>query len=202
MSQLNMAALLAQIVTAWVALFLLWQTWRDRRRDQATTIMVAIEKDQQGVQSLTVLNEGERTVKLNAMYQLPMGAKGIPSSEEVIITYLDKPLLAPHARESIPLEGKWDFVASNDAGDPTEAEVILSIIDTRNREWIIDPRQKKPVTGTFWMRGMQLLKIMPVRGNVIVRYHPDRKAVSSPGKANDSGTYSLDAEHEHHHCSR
>lgn len=32
MSQLNAAALLAQIATAWVALFLLWQNWRDRRR--------------------------------------------------------------------------------------------------------------------------------------------------------------------------
>jgi hypothetical protein len=48
------------------------------------------------------------------MYQLPVGSKGIPDSTEVIITYLDKPLLAPRARESMPLDRKWDFMASSD----------------------------------------------------------------------------------------
>lgn len=189
MSQLNAVALLAQIVTAWVALFLLWQTWRDKRRDEATRVMVAIERDQHGAQSLAVLNEGERTIKLNAMYQLPIGARGIPdSSEVVIVTYLDKPLLAPRARESIPLDSRWDFTAVNDVGDCAEAQALLSIIDTRNTEWILISSQKKPVRGKFLMRGMQFLKIMPAHGNVIVRHHPDRKIVSTPDKADESGS--------------
>jgi hypothetical protein len=177
MSQLNAAALFAQIATAWVALFLLWQTWRDRRRDEAIKVIVAIEKDSQGKQSLVVLNEGEHTVRLNAIYQLPIGVKGIPDSGEVIITNFDKPLLSPHAQESIRLDGKWDFTAENDEGDPTEAEVALSIIDTRNREWIRTPRQKKPVTGSFYMRGMRLLKIMPAREDIICRRHPGEENV-------------------------
>ena len=188
MSQLNAAALLAQVVTAWVALFLLWQTWRDKRRDQATGVMVAIETDQHGAQSLAVLNEGERTIELNAVYQLPIGPKRIPDSSEVIITYLDKPFLSPRSHESIPLDSKWDFTAANDVGDPTEAQVVLSIVDTRNTEWILIPNQKKPVRGKFWMRGMQFLKIMPARGKIIVRHHPDRKIVSTPGKAEGSGS--------------
>jgi hypothetical protein len=149
--------------------------------------MVAVETDPHGSQSLAVLNEGERTVKLNAMYQLPIGPKGIPDSSEVIMTYLDNPLLAPNARESIPLDSKWDFTAANDVGDPTEAQVMLSIIDTRNTEWVLTPQQKKPVRGIFLMKGMKALKIMPARGEVIVRHHPGRTSVSTPGTTDSTG---------------
>jgi hypothetical protein len=188
---LNTAALIAQIVTAWVALFLLWQTWRDRRRDQASAVMVAIEKDQLGAQSLTVLNEGNYTIRLNVIYQYPIGPKGIPDTRETIITHLDNPLLAPRARESIPLDGRWDFMAQNEAGDPTEAGVALSFIDTRSREWIRIPEQRKPVTGRFWLRGFKLFwlfKITPSPENVIIRHHPDRSVTTlRPDDAQNSG---------------
>jgi hypothetical protein len=181
MSQLNTAALVAQVVTAWVALFLLWQTWRDRRRDQASAVIAVIEKDQLGAQSLTVLNEGNYTIQLNVVYQYPIGPKGIPDTKEAIITHLDNPLLAPRARESIPLDGRWDFMAQNEAGDPTEAGVALSFIDTRSREWIRIPGQRKPVTGRFWLSGFKLFwlfKIVPSPENVIIRHHPDRSVTT------------------------
>lgn len=128
MSQLDSVALIAQVITAWVALILLWQTWRDKRRDEASRVMVAIEKDRLGAQSLAILNEGDRTIQLNVLYQFPMGPKGIPDTKQSIITQFDKPLLAPHSRTSVQLDSQWNsWVATSQETQSKRTSPYLSL---------------------------------------------------------------------------